>query len=93
MRGRSRWVKKNDIGNGEVGGTEDGAFLKDGMGEGEEEVVQALSEKRDGSWEAEHVWGVEEVEGGRRYTRRVVVRNKEGETKRVRMVYDWEGEK
>ncbi|KAL9616190.1 MAG: hypothetical protein Q9160_008921 [Pyrenula sp. 1 TL-2023] len=92
MSGRSRWVKKNDIGNGEVGGTdEDGAFLKGGMGDGEE-VVQALSRKRDGSWTAEHVWGVEDVEGGRRYTRRVIVRNKEGETKRVRMVYDWQGE-
>lgn len=88
-------MRRSEI-DADVDVDEDGVrYLKEG-GEGdegeEEEVVQAISEKRDGKWRAVHVWGFEQADGRRRYTRRVVVRNREGETKTARIVYDWEGE-
>jgi hypothetical protein len=38
------------------------------------------------------LWGFEMVDGERRHTRRVYVKNKKGEELRVRMVYDFVGE-
>jgi hypothetical protein len=43
-----------------------------------------------GDWSAEMVWGFEEVEGERHYTRRAVVKNGE-KVERVRLVYDYLG--
>lgn len=43
-----------------------------------------------GNWTAEQLWGFEEVDEKRMYTRRVVVR-KGDEFERVRIVYDYLG--
>lgn len=61
-------------------------------GDSEGLLVQAEGRKPDGEWEAAHLWGFEVVEGQRRHTRRVLVRNSKGEELRVRMVYDYVGE-
>ena len=43
-------------------------------------------------WTAEQLWGFEEIDGKRYYTRRVVVRDAKGsKTERVRLVYDYKG--
>ena len=56
-------------------------------------VMQAEGNKRDGEWGGVHFWGFEEVEGERRYVRRIfMVNNETGERKGVRMVYDCDGE-
>ncbi|ETN39123.1 uncharacterized protein HMPREF1541_05346 [Cyphellophora europaea CBS 101466] len=92
VEGRSRW-----IGVGEVGGTgvlAGGEGLKEGpwlRGDSEGRVIQAEGRK-EGEWEARHLWGFEEVGGERRHTRRVYVRNAQGEEWRGVMVYDWVGE-
>lgn len=86
-------MKRGEVGGGDEGlAGEEVEFLKREGGDAEEEVVQAVSEKQDKRWSAVHVWGFEEVGGERRYARRVVVRNREGESKRVRMIYDFRGE-
>lgn len=44
-----------------------------------------------GGWIAEQIWGFEDVNGERRYTRRIVVW-KNGEFRRARVVYDYKGQ-
>ena len=69
--------------------------LKDGKTDSrflDDEHVQAWVknvDKPDG-WEAEMVWGFEEIKTERRYTRRVLVW-KNGKLERVRLVYDYKG--
>ncbi|CAN9109747.1 unnamed protein product [Alternaria alternata] len=75
---------------------QDGFFV----GEGEGEWIEGDSEgklihaegKKEGEWEASHLWGFEMVDRERRHTRRVRVSNEKGEELRVRMVYDFVGE-
>ena len=88
IAGRSRWVsveegRKTGVvreGEGEWLESEDGAKLIHAEG------------KKEGEWEASHLWGFEMVDGERRHTRRVRVSNSKGEELRVRMVYDFMGE-
>lgn len=56
----------------------------------EGEHVQSWAVSQGGGWTAEQIWGFEEIEGKRFYTRRVVVRSGE-EVERARLVYDYEG--
>jgi hypothetical protein len=56
----------------------------------EDELVQSWAVSQGGGWTAEQVWGFEEIDGERFYTRRVVVR-KGDEVERVRLVYDYKG--
>ncbi|KAJ4987912.1 hypothetical protein SVAN01_06642 [Stagonosporopsis vannaccii] len=88
VEGRSRWVsvdegRKAGIVEGE------GEWIE---GDSEGMLVQAEGRKPGGEWEAAHLWGFEIVEGERRHTRRVLVKNNKGEELRVRMVYDYVGE-
>jgi hypothetical protein len=55
----------------------------------EDEHVQSWAVSQGGGWTAEQIWGFEEIEGKRFYTRRVVVRRGE-EVERARLVYDYE---
>lgn len=67
--------------------------LKDGKtnsGFLDDEHVQILSVSQNGHGTVEMVWGFEEIEGGRRYTRRVVARSGD-KVERVRLVYDYLG--
>jgi hypothetical protein len=54
----------------------------------EDEHVQSWAVSQDAGWTAEQIWGFEEIEGKRLYTRRVVVR-KANEVERARLVYDY----
>ena len=82
------------------GSREDTTFLmaeklKDGQTDSkflDDEHVQSYVMNVDvsGGWEAEMVWGFEDVKGERRYTRRAVVW-KDGKFQRVRLVYDYKG--
>jgi len=96
--GKSRLFKLQDFEMQTPGTPEDKAVLK---GEKlkdlqtdshflEEELVQSWAVSQGGGWTAEQVWGFEEIDGERFYTRRVVVR-KEDEVERVRLVYDYTG--
>lgn len=56
----------------------------------EDDHVQSWAVGQGGGWAAEQIWGFEEIEGKRLYTRRVVVR-KGDEVERARLVYDYQG--
>jgi hypothetical protein len=99
-KGKSRMWKKGDYQMQGPGSAEDAAFLqaeklKDGTTDSkflDDEHVQSwvMNVDPSGGWEAEMIWGFEEVKGERRYTRRVVVW-KGGQFHRVRLVYDYKG--
>lgn len=62
--------------------------------EDESGLVQSYAKNQDGGygWAVEQVWGFEEVQGKRYYTRRIVGRNAKGDkTEKVRLVYDYQG--
>jgi len=61
----------------------DSSFLED-------EHVQSWAASQGGGWTAEQIWGFEQIDGKRFYTRRVVVR-KGKDVQRVRLVYDYQG--
>lgn len=72
--------------------------LKDGKTasrfEDETALLQSYAKNLDSGygWSAEQVWGFEEVQGKRYYTRRIVGRNAKGDkVERVRLVYDYQG--
>ncbi|KKY21723.1 hypothetical protein UCRPC4_g03490 [Phaeomoniella chlamydospora] len=62
------------------------------LDEDEHTWIQSYVENEEAKWTAEQVWGFEEIEGKRMYTRRVVVRKGGKEVKRARLVYDYLGE-
>lgn len=67
--------------------------LKDGKTESkflDDEHVQSVAISVDAGWIAEQNWGFEEINGERRYTRRVMVW-KGGESQSSRFVYDYRG--
>jgi hypothetical protein len=88
VAGRSRWVTIDEARQTGVVAEGEAEWLES---EGDGKLVHAEGSK-EGEWEASHLWGFEIVEGERRHTRRVRVRNSKGEELRVRMVYDFVGE-
>ncbi|KIV80778.1 hypothetical protein PV11_08255 [Exophiala sideris] len=97
-RGKSRLFKKGEYQMEGPGSAEDAVFLqaeklKDGTDSRfvDDEHVQSIVQQVGGlNWTAEQVWGFEEINGERRYTRRVIVW-KEGKEERCRLVYDYKG--
>ncbi|KAL1800659.1 hypothetical protein ACET3X_001001 [Alternaria dauci] len=88
VSGRSRWVSVEEGGKMGVVGEGEGEWIE---GDSEGKLIHAEG-KKEGEWEASHLWGFEMVDGERRHTRRVRVSNAKGEELRVRMVYDFVGE-
>ncbi|XPT00384.1 hypothetical protein M3J09_009538 [Ascochyta lentis] len=86
VEGRSRWVSVDEGRQSGIVGAEGGDWME---GDSEAKLIQAEGKKPDGEWEAAHLWGFEVVDGERRHTRRVLVKNDKGEELRVRMVYDF----
>lgn len=81
MKGRARWIEKEEAPAGEWDDADDGL------------IMQAEGKKPDEEWGGTHYWGFEQVNGERRYTRRIyIVNNKTRERMDVRMVYDFDGE-
>ncbi|KIW15424.1 hypothetical protein PV08_05470 [Exophiala spinifera] len=100
VRGKSRMFKTGEYQMEGPGSPEDAAFLqaeklKDGKTDStflDNEHVQSWVKSVDGgNWIAEQIWGFEEVDGQRRYTRRVLVW-KDGKEQRARLVYDYKGQ-
>jgi len=89
IEGRSRWVSVDE---GQKSGIVTQGEEEWIEGDSEGKLVQAEGKKPDGEWQAAHLWGFEMVDGERRHTRRVQVKNTKGEELRVRMVYDYIGE-
>ena len=54
-------------------------------------MFESQVESPKGGWTAHQIWGFEDVGGGRRYVRHVVVR-KGKKVERARLVYDYLGE-
>lgn len=57
-------------------------------------LIQTFAKNQDSGygWTAEQIWGFEQVNGKRYYTRRIVGRSAKGDkTERVRLVYDYQG--
>ncbi|KAB8079165.1 hypothetical protein BDV29DRAFT_99912 [Aspergillus leporis] len=83
-------VKKFLKGETLVDGTEVEGFLVDNVGEeygeGEGLFLQSFVENLDSGWTAEQIWGFEQIDGKRYYTRRVVVA-KDGTVEMARFVY------
>jgi hypothetical protein len=88
VSGRSRWVSVEEGRKTGVVGEGEGEWIE---GDSEGKLIHAEGKKQ-GEWEASHLWGFEMVDGERRHTRRVRVSNEKGEELRVRMVYDFVGE-
>ena len=97
-RGKSRLWKTGEFKMEGPGSEEDAIFLRAEKLKGgtdskflDNEHVQSWVKNMDAaSWQAEQNWGFEDVNGDRRYTRRVVVW-KNGEVRRARFVYDYKG--
>ena len=89
VAGRSRWVSAEEGRKTEVVSEGEGEWIE---GDSDGKLIEAEGRKEDGEWRAHHLWGFEQVDGERRHTRRVYVKNKKGEELRVRMVYDFVGE-
>ena len=81
MKGRARWVKKEEAPEG------DWEDCDEGM------LIQVEGQKPSGVWGGTHYWGFEPVEGQRKHTRRIYLFNDEKDEKMsVRMVYDFDRE-
>ncbi len=89
IEGRSRWVNVGEGCASAIVAPGDEQWIE---GDSEGKLIQALGRKVDDNWEAAHLWGFEIVDGERRHTRRVYVKNNKGEELRVKMVYDYKGE-
>lgn len=89
VAGRSRWVSVEEGLQTESVISDQDIWIKD---DSNGKLIEAEGREVDGEWEAHHLWGFELVDGERRHTRRVCVKNKAGDSLRVRMVYDFVGE-
>ena len=56
------------------------------------EVLQSQVTSVDSDWSAEQSWGFETIGGVRYYVRHVIVRNQKGDSEKMRLVYDYQGE-
>jgi hypothetical protein len=86
LQGRTRFISADAI---------EDPYQKDGWLEGEEETGGPAGESHvesdvvaDAGWTANQIWGFAEINGERRYTRRVVVK-KGDEVLKIRLVYEY----
>ena len=87
--GRSRWTTLEGL--KDVDEAEDRAWLTSGWDE-EGEKVEARAVNDEAGWSMVAIWGFMEVgEAGRRYVRKMVMRNKKGKIIRDKLVYDYVG--
>ncbi|KAF2035061.1 hypothetical protein EK21DRAFT_96858 [Setomelanomma holmii] len=89
VAGRSRSIDVEEGKKAEVVGADNAPWIE---GDSEGQLIEAEGKREDVTLVARHLWGFEVVEGERRHTRRVYVKNDKGEELRVRMVYDFVGE-
>ncbi|EOA83701.1 hypothetical protein ACJQWK_01020 [Exserohilum turcicum] len=87
---RSRWISTDDARATGVVSPADEAWLESGA-DAEGRLIYGEARK-EGKWEASHLWGFELINGQRRHVRRVRARSAKGQELRVRMVYDFVSE-
>jgi len=86
IKPRSTWTKVEDL---------DDEFLKEGWLEETTEkglidiLVESDTEKNKNKWTLHMVWGFAEIEGERKYVRRVLFKGPEGQELKKRIVYDY----
>jgi hypothetical protein len=98
LQGKTRYntiqaVVEENKGKGHV--EEDAKFLVEGwLKETEDgEVVESFVDNEGNKWTGWQIWGFAEINGERRFTRRIAVRRKDkNEVVRIRLTYDWAGE-
>ena len=81
VRGRSKWISLEEAIKMEI----EGHWEDSDNGR----LLLAEGGKGDGEWEAQRVWGFEQMEGQRRWTQTVKLWNKGGEHLNGKMVYDF----
>lgn len=90
VKGRTRKVKLSDVPD-----DEDGKWMKEGWEPAfleKGEAIETYVESTTKGWTANQFWGFEIIDGERRYTRHVVVKDKSGKkVLRIKLVYDWAG--
>jgi len=86
VKGRTKWTTLSALSDSD----EDDKFLKSKWDQQTQEgdVIESYAESLNNGWVARQVWGFQEVNGARKYTRNVVVK-KGSETKRVTLHYDY----
>ncbi|OCK73156.1 hypothetical protein K432DRAFT_430726 [Lepidopterella palustris CBS 459.81] len=87
---RTRLIKLDEVAAEGEFDAEDVAFLKEGMGDGADLVLETVTESAARGWVERQTWAVTELDGERRYVRRMIARKKK-EVQRVVMVFDWAG--
>lgn len=75
----------------DVDDVEDRAWLVGGGWDEQGEKVEARALNEGAGWSMVAVWGFMEVGEGRRYVRKMVMRNKAGKVVRDMLVYDYVG--
>lgn len=90
VKGRSRWIKITDLPD-----DDDGNFMRQGWDEGTldgGDLIQSYVESLDKGWTADQTWGFELVNGVRKYTRHVIVKDKsKKKILRLKIHYDYAG--
>jgi len=93
VTGHTKWV--------DLATFEEDPYLKEGWLDGEEEksagpngekFIQSFVVNEARGWDGDQVWGFADINGERRYTRRVIV-TKGKEVMKIRMIYDFRGRK
>lgn len=85
VRGKTRYVKKDDVEEPYLKEGWDQKFLDDFEGE----LVQSYVESISSTWTADQTWGFEVIKTERRYVRHVFAK-KGNEEHRIKLVYDWQ---
>lgn len=90
VRGRSRWIKITDLPD-----DEDGKYMKDGWDAAtveSGELIESYVESKTKGWTANQTWGFETLNGVRKYTRHVIVKDKSGKKiLKLKIYYDYAG--
>jgi hypothetical protein len=86
VKGRSKWTKLSALSDSD----EDDKFLKSKWDQQTQEgdVIESYAESLSNGWIARQVWGFQDINGVRKYTRNIVVK-KGSETQRVSLHYDY----
>lgn len=84
VRGRSKWIEAAEAKK------EFPDLVGDWDAEGDGgKLILAEGGKPDETWTAARVWGIETIDGERRFVQRVKIWNKKGDEVKVKMVYDF----
>jgi len=86
VKGHSKWIKLSALSDS----NEDEKFLKSKWNQQTQEgdVIESYAESLSNGWIARQIWGFQDVNGVRKYTRNIVV-TKGSEARRATLHYDY----